>query len=310
MSTNDTSASGYVSRAYRDEADYGAMRAFLVRNFAAAGHPVFCTIGDLDWWRFQTDDPDAEIAAARLWFAPSGEIAGFAWPDKNDVDVIVHPDHKSLEDQIYAWAENRWFALPADENVEDFGANVFERDTARAALLTRRGYRRGEPHYVYRIRPLSLPIPDTPLPDGYAIRHVRDSSEAAKRVAVHHSAFVGSTMNETKYRQVMTAPTYRPELDLVAVDPHGTFAAFTIVWHDTDNHLGVFEPVGCHADHRRQGLARAVMCEGLRRLVSQGAKQALVASQPGNDAANPLYESLGFADAQQSRPWFKPRPDP
>lgn len=56
-------------------------------------------------------------------------------------------------------------------------------------------------------------------------------------VAVHRNAFAPSRMTVEKYRRIMNAPTYRPDLDLVVVAPDGTFAAFCIVWFDEVNRL-------------------------------------------------------------------------
>src|SRR5207248_840451 len=112
---------------------------------------------------------------------------------------------------------------------------------------------------------LPVPVP----PPGYALRHVRGEADLERRVAVHRDAFAPSRMTVAKHRAVMGAPTYRPELDLVAVAPDGSFAAYCIAWFDAANRLGVFEPVGCHSAHRRLGLATAVMREGLRRAGSR-----------------------------------------
>ncbi len=40
-----------TNRPYRDEADYQRMRALLQEIYASAT-PFYCTIGDLDYWRF------------------------------------------------------------------------------------------------------------------------------------------------------------------------------------------------------------------------------------------------------------------
>jgi predicted GNAT family acetyltransferase len=82
--------------------------------------------------------------------------------------------------------------------------------------------------------------------------------------------------------------------------------AFALVWFDAANGAGLFEPVGCHPDHRRRGLATALLCEGLRRLRDLGATHALVANRVGNEAAGALYESVGFAPDGRSRTWRKP----
>ena len=57
---------------------------------------------------------------------------------------------------------------------------------------------------------------------------------------------------------------------------------------------GFLQRVAVHPDHRRQGLARALVVDGLRWLRRWGAQHAVVNTQIGNDAALALYQRLGF----------------
>lgn len=298
-------ASAYTARAYRDEADYERLRRFLVRLFADDGFPVQCTIGDLDWWRSQSDDPDKEIATAHLWFTPAGDLAGFAWPVDDEVDIFAHPIHKALEDTMIAWAEERRLRQQTDGAAVTFQVQTFDSDTARRAILEQRGYVYDCPHIVYRQRSIDAPPTPMPLPAGYTIRPMDGERDVAGRVAAHRDAFAPSEMTEARYRYAMASPTYRPDLDLVVADANDDIAAFTTVWLDADNRFGVFEPVGCHAAHRRRGLARAVITEGLRRLHGLGARRAIIGSDLDNEVSNRLYESLGFGDAAPTSCWTR-----
>jgi ribosomal-protein-alanine N-acetyltransferase len=49
-----------------------------------------------------------------------------------------------------------------------------------------------------------------------------------------------------------------------------------------------------HPDCRRQGIARALLQEGLRRARAQDAEVAWLEVRPSNQAAQALYESFGF----------------
>ena len=115
----------------------------------------------------------------------------------------------------------------------------------------------------------------------------------------------GPKLTEATFRAMMGAPTYRRELHLLVCAPDATLAAFCIIWHDDVNRMGLFEPVGCHPDHQRKGLATAMMREGLRRLQKLGSTQALVASSRRNQASNALYESLGFLSTGRKWYWTK-----
>ncbi len=298
-------SSAYTARAYRDEADYALLRRFLVRLFADDGFPVQCTIGDLDWWRCQSDDPDQEIATAHLWFTSAGDLAGFAWPADDEVDIFAQAAHKELEDTMIAWAEERRLRQQTGGAAVTFQVQTFDSDTARQAILKRRGYAYDGSNIVYRQRSIDAPPPPTPLPAGYTIRLMDGERDMAQRIAAHRDAFAPSKMTEARYRYAMASPTYRADLDLVVADANDDVAAFTTIWLDDNNRLGVFEPVGCHADHRRRGLARAVITDGLRRLHGLGARHAIIGSDMDNEVANPLYESLGFGDDATTSCWTR-----
>jgi mycothiol synthase len=84
-------------------------------------------------------------------------------------------------------------------------------------------------------------------------------------------------------------PGFRSDLDLVVSTPELAFASFCLVW--LSGGVGYFEPVGTRAAFRRQGLGRAVILEGFRRLGALGAHTAMVYSGTKN---REFYESCGF----------------
>jgi len=131
------------------------------------------------------------------------------------------------------------------------------------------------------------------------------ADDIQKRVDVHRAAFAPSRMTVAKHTAVMAAPTYRPDLDLAIVAPDGSFAAFTIVWIDEANRIGMFEPLGTHPDHQRRGLGRAIIAEGLRRLSDIGATTAYVDSLAGGPASNLLYAAAGFHVLDENISWTK-----
>ena len=100
------------------------------------------------------------------------------------------------------------------------------------------------------------------------------------------------------------APLFRKDLHLVAVAPDGSFAAHVGMTYDEANRRGLYEPVCTHPDHRRHGLAQALMFEGMHRIKALGARQLTVETGDAL-AANRLYESLGFTEAYQAYPWRK-----
>lgn len=244
------------------------------------------------------------IQLAHLWFAGM-EFLGFAWPKDDQVDLLAHPHHRGIEAAMLSWAEGARRLTSSTREPLSLRAWAYDGDTQRTALLRGQGYERTDTGFVYRSRALDLPIPTPHLPPGYALRQLGGHAETEQRVAVHRAAFSGSRMSVATHRSLIDAPTYRADLDLVAVAPDGTFAAFGIVWLDIANRLGVFEPVGTHPAHRCQGLGQAILSEGMRHLQQLGARAAYVNSRGEDVAANRLYESVGFGLVDCNHAWQK-----
>ena len=296
-----------TSHPYSGEDDYAHMRALLFTLCAESGSPLYCTVGDLDWWRYKLDDPARP--PVRLWFDERGILAGFTWlNNRGEVDLIVHPRYRVIEDEMLAQAEHKHGNRQADTGQPTtLTAWAYTHDDERHVVLRRRGYKRTETNLCHRGQRLDEPVSAAVLPAGYRIRSVRGEGDVEERVAVHRDAFAPSHMTAAKQRAIMQSPTYRSDLDLVVVEPNGAFAAFCIVWFDAVNKIGVFEPVGTHSAHRRLGLATALLHEGMRRLRMLNARTAYLTSDgdPGAVAATQLYESVGFSVIDRNYAWTK-----
>jgi mycothiol synthase len=76
--------------------------------------------------------------------------------------------------------------------------------------------------------------------------------------------------------------------------PDGAIAAYANGWIDPVNRIGDFGPVGARPAYRRQGLTRAVLLEGLRRMRACGMDRVCISTGISNAPAKRLYESIGF----------------
>jgi ribosomal protein S18 acetylase RimI-like enzyme len=150
------------------------------------------------------------------------------------------------------------------------------------------GFARTDSEGLDYLLDLKAPLPDLKLPAGFQARHVLEP-EFSERVSVHRDAFDPSKFTLERYARVRSMAGYRPDLDLVISTPENEYAAYCIAW--LSNGMGYFEPVGTRASYRRQGLGRAVILEGLKRLKALGAHTASVFSFANNRA---FYESCGF----------------
>jgi mycothiol synthase len=271
--------------------------AAIVTNAALStpGCPYW-HVGDVWWGLYQNMvfDPRPNI---RLWFDGT-EPVGYAWVDpdgsiatqvvagRTDVVVLVH--------ELLEWAEERCTELLGEERRRSLSTTAFADDEGRIALLTQRGYERASAALHHFQRPLSDELSHTPSPCACTVRPVGDESQWLARVELHREVWHPSKVTLEAYRRLRTAPGYRPDLDLVAVTDDGALAAYCICWLDPLTQTGEFEPVGTRTAFRRQGLARNVLLEGMRRLREHGATQAIVCTLPVNTGARALYESAGF----------------
>jgi ribosomal protein S18 acetylase RimI-like enzyme len=170
-------------------------------------------------------------------------------------------------------------------------AVAFEDDEEARAILARHGFTKSgrSIHLNHREVP-DAPTPP-PLPDGFRYRTVAPD-DVAERVAIHRDVWAPSRVTESSYRNVMAEWPYRGSLDCVVEAPDGRFASYVLVWPDDANGVGLFEPVGTRAEHRRRGLGAAVCTYGLKRLHEEGMRRVVVGCE--SLPACRLYESIGF----------------
>lgn len=298
-----TSYPAFRGRLFHNDNDYALMRGLLSDVLRRMGPPVYLTVGDLDWSR-AVDDDDGHLRQTRLWFDGSRLVA-FAWPEEGQAEIIVHPDYPALFDAALDWCVDYYQSTTHEGSTPGFMLPAFTRDTPRRAALRKRGFRLTEMGRVVYGQRIGSPIASPP-PPGYILRHVAGEAESEARAAVQRAAFESDFMTAARHRRVQAMPTYRPELDLVAVAADGEMAAFALVWLDETNHLGVFEPLGVAVHHQRRGLGRALMAEGLRRLAALGATYACVGTGIAETPARGLYEAAGFVALDYSHMWRNP----
>ena len=145
---------------------------------------------------------------------------------------------------------------------------------------------------------LGVELPAISLPAGLSLRPLASRDDYVRRDGIQALAFGRDDRYPEAWVGLERDALYRMDNDLV-VEGDDEFLAFATVWPDERNGVGLFEPVGCHPDHRRQGLSTAVMIGGLRALERAGMSRAgmsraVVYPDSDNAAAVALYQSCGF----------------
>ena len=250
--------------------------------------------------------PAAWTRRARAWVDESGLVVAAVHPEgDNDVHFQLHPAHRHLEPEMLAWAEEHCRA-PVEAGGSELAIEVQETDTERRALLLAHGFTPTDGvGYIRRLALAGQPIHTPDLPPGYQLRTTdpADPADCRAIAALLNAAFGRTGHTGDEYANfARRAPSFRADLDLVAVAPDGVFGAYVGIPYEPTNRLGVFEPVCTHPDHRRRGLARALMLEGIRRLQSLGAEAVMVGTGD-MEPANRLYDALGFTEKVQGTQW-------
>ncbi|MGA9278294.1 GNAT family N-acetyltransferase [Ilumatobacter sp.] len=285
---------------------------FVSEMWSHSGPGSEMHVGDLVWGTFHRW-PSA-VEAVRLWPDSVGQTQVLTMFDGSGVcDLVVRPGPAGLEAAARAleWAERASAATVVGS--EPFELRVGRRlqSTEVVELLRARGFERrsiGVPAMSRTIADADVASPT--IPRGYAIRELLPD-DLASRVQCFEAAFPGRELCVDAYRALRACPTYVPRLDVVATSPSSEVAAFATMWLDPYNGVVQIEPAGCHPDHRRLGLTRAVILEALRESVELGASGALVRHVSTNTAAHALYASCGFTTSCEHNGFVKtiPRAD-
>jgi mycothiol synthase len=146
--------------------------------------------------------------------------------------------------------------------------------------------------------------PDPVVPEPYRLATTSTSDDDCAHMASLLNAAFGRTVHMAREHPtfVKRSTSFDHYMNLVAVAPDGSFAAHAGVTYGEHNRHGIFEPACTRPDHRRFGLARDLMLEGLRRPVARGAQSAS-ADMGDQVASNALNASRGFTEAHHFHAW-------
>lgn len=300
-----------VHRPLQGKADALRLRQFLIDTYTLIGCEFNWEIRRWEgsYWCVSDSDRANPLwgANTEVWETGEGEIVGAAIPDgPGDLALQIHPHYRALEDEILGWAEEH-IAITTDSGQHRLVTWCFDWDAERQQRLSQRGYvLRSEWFWHHRRRAASAPVPDVPVAADYVIRSVCDNDEdAARWVNCSNITFGQSYLPEVHRNFQHDAPSHNYDLHLVAQAPDGSFAAFAGLTVEETNRYAVFEPVGTHPDHRRQGLARALMFEGIRRLQQLGTVDTIYVTNWGTADAAMLYAAVGLEHYATPAAWQK-----
>ena len=243
-------------------------------------------------------------ANTRLWF-DDGQPVGWAYVDGfNNLRWEVDSQYEEvLGAEIVAWGEACIRKNPTEGEIATLDASCRDDYAARISFLKQHGFRQTEETTIYMTRPLSEPIPEPKLPQGFIIRPIKGTDEAKAVASTHRAAFGTDYMTTENRLAIMDTSEYDPSLDLLVIVPGGTVAAYCTCSVNDQTKVGSTDPVATHPKYQRMGLARALLLTGMRLLKDRGMESAQLGTRGNNIAVQKTAESVGFT-VEYRTIWF------
>jgi len=250
------------------------------------------------WWSVpRTTDTYDQL----YWFDEAGPVAAVLMNDFGDgsslvysspvFSILVMPD---ITAEFLAHIVDRALAHAAANGIEAIEMEVERTDQVMRDLAFERGFTdQGEALIECWLAADARPAVSA-LHEGYQLL---SRAETAANGQPHHLAAPHRPNVEERLNQTTL---YRPDLDLVVLDRQAETAGYGLFWYDPVTATGVVEPMRTHEEHRKKGLARHILTEGIERLVQAGAERISIGFEPDNPASSHLYLDVGFVPNQHT----------
>ena len=295
-------------RRYDLATDYDTVDRFLVECFVP-GNRIHAWLQPR--WEYMHSHSNIEtIRLEDIGIAEDdGTVLGVVHPEHSPAFVYlqIRPGHPNVVFPLLDWAEKYLGGWSESFQREMLG--IFVNDERTATQVAERGFALDEYREAYACIALTTPPPSPSMPGGYRIQSLAEDNDLSRINRVlwrgfNHEGPPPDALIPSRRRAQQT-PNYSLDLNVVAVSPNGDFASYAGIWIEPKAKVAYVEPVATDPDHRRRGLAAAVVVECLRRAHDLGAKMAWVGSEQD------FYKALGFEVTCVSNLWTKePEPTP
>jgi len=278
---------------YKEE--YFQMRDLLIESIKHSEKPLNWLIGRLDNWRYSAftdkikEDPEYYQNNAHLWRNDEGKLIGYFIIEdgKNYFDVQIDPQYRSIEKDIYSWIVKN-----LAEKKKKLITSIYSWDENRIKLVSDLGFINKGPLAVDFRYDTEFYLNDLEIGEKYHFETFSDNYNYKNHIETQRLAF-GRTKDQLSREWFETkcmAPGYSSDWDFIVVDNKGEHLAFCLAWLDPENMIAELDPVGTHPDHRRKGLAKAVINNCFVKLRNNGINKAQVLGF--TDLTKGLYRSL------------------
>jgi ribosomal protein S18 acetylase RimI-like enzyme len=233
------------------------------------------------WWRRPRRSDEVEKL---FWLDEDGPVAGVlltSWTDGVwQCDPIVVPRTSGPEPDV-VWG--RALELAAEHAADGFEVPVSDDDRLLRELAQRAGLTAGDQDHTAWMAAADRPAVPA-LPESFVL-----TDRTQRRDAPHP---LRHRNGDRVAQRLERCPLYDPALDLAVETADGRVAGYSLYWFDPTTEVGLVEPVRVEEGFQRRGLARAMLCAGIDRLVTSGANRVKISYE--TDAAGALYRGVGF----------------
>ncbi|MGI8587044.1 MAG: GNAT family N-acetyltransferase [Chloroflexia bacterium] len=253
----------------------------------------------LDRWVVEEPgNPDRLIAQGNTGKSSTAESAR--------VGVKVHPNwrRRGLGSQLLSRAIERG----REKGATYVTAGADKRQIAGHPFLRRHGFRADE-GLIYMRADAETQLAEPQPPEGYTIRPYSEVDSIPPLMTALNRGFSDHYENhdatEQEIAHWLSSEHTRPDGIFLAYGPEGDAAG--VCWADIspDRNAKRGEPIGyidalaVVPEHRRRGLARALLLLGMRWLRANGQGAVELDAWGHNDRALPLYYNVGFKVTQE-----------
>lgn len=278
--------------------------------------------------------PNVDTRDLRLWRGTDNKLIGFGQllisHQKHEIEGYlyfdIHPTccSDALETEILQWSEQRMREVARESVVSVKLRTRCRKDRlSRRMQLEKQGFTI-ERSFLTMGCSLNQPFSSFSLPNGFSLQQLMvdklyplGDRFAQAWVELFNESFVDhwnhQELTVETLKHWLKNPHYKPELNLVAVAPDSTMAAFCVGYLNQEENVrtgrkeGWIKLLGTRRGFRKLGLGRAMLLAVMNQLKLAGVEQVKL----GVDAysltsATQLYESVGFEPINTWLSYAKP----
>ena len=265
------------------------------------------TTGEQQFWEaLQGMSPEHRHRAltqrlTALWEEVSGQLVAYALIAQpgSSLDFQVHPEAQGqgIEAAALGWGLAQMQLIAQTRGApRELWCRCHTGEQERRSVLEAASFRPLFEPDLRLVHPLATPLPPVSLPEGFSLKRGVTPLEFDAYQGLHQAVYDGMSMNMDYHE----SSAYQGELDLIAVEESGRFAAFCQcelkrVANSQGEHLaGEVGLIGTRPELTNRGLGRALLLTGLRLLHECGAASAYLETPESNVPAQRLFRSVGF----------------